>query len=251
MNKLKKLHEVLPREQAGSRTSQQYDYQYCQVATECFGLFETSEKLCVFCEWHDDFVTEHSTSSPIDIYAFTQVKTKALNRGPWKLNEIFGAGGNGKTLKQDSPFFRMLQNYLVFKNQCRKFIFVTNSAADPKLASFLQDISKSGAPSALTGNSKKEFDKLWKSYQPHFNGASDVDFHSLLMKFEIKSEVGNLGEHINLLRTQIQDRVKEFCEIDLKSSHAERIRYNGQLGSAELLMVISGDQRRLFRDAAP
>lgn len=226
MSRSKRLHEVLPREQSGSRTPQQYYYQYCQVANECFGLFESSEKLCVFCEWHDDFVTEHGSDSSVDIYAFSQVKTKSLNRGPWKLNEIFGAGGRGKELKQDSAFFRMVQNYLVFKEQCRQFIFVTNTGVDDKLHKFMQGIAGCDSISTLTGDIKKEFAKLWSAYKPHFNSGTEEEFLRLLKKFEIKAEVGTLGDHINLLRSQVEDRVREFCEIDLKRSQAERITNN-------------------------
>ena len=223
MNKQQKLHEVKPREQAGSRTAQQYEYQYCQVANECFGLFETSEKLCVFCEWHDDFVTQHENVTQIDIYAFSQVKTKSLNNGPWKLNEVFGAGGKGKKLNKNSPFYRMFQNFLVFQNFCRKFIFVTNSGISSEIKSLLQDINKKVKPNDLEEKNKKEFEKIWKKYHQEINSVTKNDFFNLLRKFEIKSESGQLGEHIELLRTKIQDRVKEFCEIDLKSSEAKRI----------------------------
>lgn len=38
--------------------------------------------------------------------------------------------------------------------------------------------------------------------------------------------MGHLGEHVSLLRGQVQDQVKIYCEIDLKRSHAERITDN-------------------------
>ncbi|MCC7406353.1 MAG: DUF4297 domain-containing protein [Bdellovibrionales bacterium] len=226
MSRSKRLNEVLPREQAGARTPQQYDYQYCQVANECFGLFESSDKLCVFCEWHDDFVTEHKSTSAVDIYAFHQVKTKALNRGPWKLNELFGAGGKGKGLKQDAAFFRMVQNYLVFKEQCRQFVFVTNTGIDADLSAFLQDISSNTSEAGLNAKSQKYFSKIWTEYQPHFNGGAIGDFFQLLKRFQIQAETDHLGEHIKLLRSRVEDRVKEFCEIELKRTHAERIATN-------------------------
>lgn len=223
MNTNKKLNEVTPREQSGALTAEQYEYQYTKTAEACFGLLEASESICVFCEWHDDFVTEYENSR-IGIYAFHQVKIKALNRGPWTITEIFGTGKAG--LNTDCPFFRMAENHKIFRGHCKSFVFITNNGIKLEISNFLDVLAKAPNYSDLKGKDEKLFSKLWKLYRIPLAEYDENDFFILLKSFKIEPESGNLGEHTNILRTQIQDKVKEFCEFNLNGNQTKRITTN-------------------------
>lgn len=222
MENNQKINNIMPREQVGAKTPERFEYQYCLAANECFLLLENTDALCVFCEWHDDFVTEYKYFNPETIYAFSQVKTKGISKA-WTIPEIFGAGGQKKGLDKDSPFFRMLQNYLIFKDSCHSFIFLTNAGINDDLNKFLKEIKEIKTHDDFKEKKfVKVFYKLWEEYKTFYTG--DIgDFFKLLKLFDIKPEIGKLEDQIKILRLNVLDKVKEYCEFDLKNSEAELI----------------------------
>ncbi len=84
-----RLGEIKPRERAGAQTAQRYEFQYQRTARAALNLLDdTQEHVCVYCDWHDDFVIEVGT--PPTRYVFHQVKGRTSSKGPWTFPEFFG-----------------------------------------------------------------------------------------------------------------------------------------------------------------
>jgi hypothetical protein len=84
-----RLGHIEPRERAGAQTGRKYEYQYERTARAALDLLADDEKhVCVYCDWHDDYVVE--TGLPSTHYIFHQVKGRKSSQGPWKFSELFG-----------------------------------------------------------------------------------------------------------------------------------------------------------------
>ena len=54
-----RLGEVEPRERSGAGTAQRYEFQYQRTARATLTLLDdASDHVCVYCDWHDDYVIE-------------------------------------------------------------------------------------------------------------------------------------------------------------------------------------------------
>jgi hypothetical protein len=85
----RRLGQVEPRERVGAQTGRKYEYQYERTALAALDLLDDVRKyVCVYCDWHDDYVVE-AGDSPTH-YIFHQVKGRKSSRGPWKFSEFFG-----------------------------------------------------------------------------------------------------------------------------------------------------------------
>jgi hypothetical protein len=145
------LHEVSPREQVGPQTGALYEYQYHQAAAEALSLLSNDDLVCVYCEWHDDFVSEDVSSSG---YAFHQVKTRIKSKGPWRISEFFGL--RKKTKDQPEPpaeassiFAHLWDHTSKFGSRCRTFVFVTDAGVESDFATFINEVH--AAPSTREG----------------------------------------------------------------------------------------------------
>ena len=84
-----RLGEVEPRERAGARTAQRYEFQYQRTARATLTLLDdASDHVCVYCDWHDDYVIE--VDAQPTRYVFHQVKGRSSSRPPWTFSEFFG-----------------------------------------------------------------------------------------------------------------------------------------------------------------
>jgi hypothetical protein len=84
-----RLGHVEPRERVGAQTGRKYEYQYERTARAALDLLaEDAKHVCVYCDWHDDYVIE--TGQPPACYVFHQVKGRKLSQGPWKFTDFFG-----------------------------------------------------------------------------------------------------------------------------------------------------------------
>src|SRR5450830_1869141 len=98
-----RLGQIEPRERAGAQTGRKYEYQYERTARAALDLLDDSAKqVCVYCDWHDDFVVEGGDTPTR--YVFHQVKGRKSSQGPWKFSEFFGvAKKTGKTPAKKPP----------------------------------------------------------------------------------------------------------------------------------------------------
>jgi len=74
-----RLGEVEPRERAGAQTGRKYEYQYERTARASLDLLvDSCKQVCVYCDWHDDYVAEVGDSPTR--YVFHQVKGRSTSQ---------------------------------------------------------------------------------------------------------------------------------------------------------------------------
>jgi len=150
-----RLGQVEPRERAGAQTGRKYEYQYERTARAALDLLtDTARHVCVYCDWHDDYVIE--TGDPPTRYMFHQVKGRTSSQGPWDFREFFGVSHKeGKPSKKAATVNlkaivpRMLLHYANFGDNCAGLAFVTNAGLDPALSEFLESVARSADVEAL------------------------------------------------------------------------------------------------------
>lgn len=219
----KKIHEVTPREQVGARTGKLYEFQYHVAAEHSLQVLEDDGPRCILCEWHDDFVAETPGAS-CTLYAFRQVKSRALSEGPWKLRSMFGLGRKKKTVEPaqaDSIGARLYEHIQTFGDACSEVVLLTNSAPEQDLNQFLADIQTASTQKALLGDSLAFFTELSKAYELAFK-ASRKDCFAFLKRFRVVGDCGSPDE-LRVILLRLAQRLFELSEIDLKMTEAQRI----------------------------
>jgi hypothetical protein len=54
-----RLGQIEPRERSGAQTGRKYEYQYERTARATLDLLaDGAQHVCVYCDWHDDYVAE-------------------------------------------------------------------------------------------------------------------------------------------------------------------------------------------------
>lgn len=235
-----RITSILPREQAGAQTGRKYEFQYEEAALACLKLLEEGSAVCVYCEWHDDFVVEHQDLSCT--YAFYQVKTRADTRGAWSMFEVLGvkrrrvnkakpvsekSGGPrkkvaapAKVVKIDlrdgeSIAQRMLVHHRKFKDACALFVLVspTEFSSDPMLA-LVKEAKSCGAPSKLPPDLNALFVGLLQAYQERDSAVTEQELWALLERLQIELATASESEPrvtIGLMGQMIH----EFSEVNL------------------------------------
>lgn len=220
-----KLHEKEPREQIGARTGVLYEYQYAQAAVDCLLLFD--DALCVYCEWHDDYVVEHGLAAAA-VYRFHQVKTRKLSKGPWSLNELFGIHTGRKpenqTAPTDEPFLHMLENALAFEHQCSRIVFVTNNDVDENVGALLEDVLAAQSLNDLPATSRKWFDCILVGHTKLYPSLDDATLFAVLRRFQVETR-GHPEERENAL-VALATRIAEVSEVDLLARQAARMGHD-------------------------
>ncbi len=217
-----KLHEREPREQAGARTGPLYDYQYAQAAVDCILLFE--DALCVYCEWHDDYVIEHESTAAA-VYRFHQVKTRKLSKGPWTLNELFGVHMRRKPENQpaptDEPFVYMLDNALAFEERCDRIVFITNNDVNAEIRALLDDVLAAPGPNDLPAESRKWFDCILNGHKKVYSLLDEATLFRVLRRFQVETRSNPEEREKTLLA--LGARIAEVSEVDLLTREAARM----------------------------
>jgi hypothetical protein len=224
------LHQILPREQAGARSGERFEFQYHQAAADALQVLDDAEVTCVYCEWHDDYVIESAGASN---YRFHQVKTRSLSEGPWTLNEFFGIqrakgkkGPNNLPRKSiaspDSIFGRLFDHMSKFGDRCEWFVFVSNAATSSEFANLLSDVRATANHGVLSGESKSEFTRLCAPLVATFPSLSDEAFFHFLKRLSIREALGKLTD-LQPTRLLIGGRIYEMSEVNLTMSEAQRI----------------------------
>lgn len=222
-----RLHEKQPREQVGAGTGPLYEYQYTQAAVDSLLLFE--DALCVYCEWHDDYVVEHgpapgATTPPV--YRFHQVKTRRIPEGPWTLNAVFGTNKQ-KSVKNQSPpagqpFQYMLEHALTFGNGCDRLVFVTNNDVDDEVKELLADVKAAATVSAISNGPKKWFDRIHAVHKQAQPSLTEVMLFDVLKRFHVTPTRGNPDDGEQQL-IALGVKIAQVSEVDLLSRQAVRM----------------------------
>lgn len=220
-----RLHQVTPREQVGAGTDTRYEYQYTQAATDSLLLFD--DALCLYCEWHDDYVLEHGPASTVPIYRFHQVKTRDLGQGPWTLKTIFGIKTNklpkNQTAPDKEPFHRLLEHPFNFANACDRLVLVTNNAVDDDVNEFLDAVRTATKVDDLSEDPRKQFDRILAVHmfvQPSLTANTLFD---VLKRFFIDSIRGRHPDNDETDVIALGVKIAALSEVDLLSRQAQRM----------------------------
>ncbi len=218
------LHEVEPREQAGAGTGALYEYQYHQAAAEALTLLDDTEAVCIYCEWHDDYVTEMADG---ESYAFNQVKTRLKSKPPWSLAEFFGLGRKVKgapppVTSTDSIFAHLWDHTQKFGDRCLRFVFVTDSGIDPKLAALLAGTKAVQCAAELQSDVEATFADLSQALAHTFTGITDESLFAFLSRLHVREGLGTVRD-LPGCQVLIANRILEASEVDLLMSEAKKI----------------------------
>lgn len=238
----KHLVDVAPGDRVGPLTGRQYEYQHEQATMGALEMLACHDRICVYCEWHDDFVVE-ANHEPSLRYYFNQVKTKSLSQGPWSFHELFGLSPpkqpTRSTLAQvkksaptvlrplavgtDAIFRRLLAHDERFGSSCGGFNFVTNTGVHPVAQKFLEAVAGAPTLAELDKDCGTIFEHLARGYcsGPNPLLASTDELFARLKRFIVATEQGSLKEASAL--NEICDRVFDLSEIDLKMSERKQI----------------------------
>lgn len=226
-----RLGHLEPRERAGAQTGRRYEYQYERTARAALDLLsDTSQYICVYCDWHDDYVVE--TGGPPTRYRFHQVKGRKSSQGAWTFYDFFGAKGNRKKsgtprparVSEDAIVPRMLTHYADFGDNCAGIAFVTNSGLSTDLSRFLEAIAAATDPAALPAEIRLNFDHLAHAYAAATPpiAASRNDLFVWLKSLVVDTDQGQL-ESPDAALLEIAEVVVNFSEIDLRQRQAKVI----------------------------
>jgi hypothetical protein len=218
------LHSVKPREQVGPQTGSQYEYQYHQAAAGALSLIDGTDTECIYCEWHDDYVTESAGGS---LYTFSQVKTRARSRGPWTFSEFFGLGRKRKdqpalVTTTDTIFAHMWDHTRKFGARCGRFVFVSDADVDASLSRLLLETKAAQVPAEMPAELFASFSDLQKALEKKFPDATIDSLFKFLSSLYVQEGTGTLRDLAGC-RVLIANRILEVSEIDLLISEAKKI----------------------------
>lgn len=227
----KRLGHVKPRERAGAETAQKYEFQYQRTARAALTLLDDAQKhVCVYCDWHDDFVIEGD--DPPTRYYFHQVKGRKSSQKPWSFRELFGVAyknGAKPTTKppavfEGAVFPFMLLHHHNFADSCAGLAFVTNAGFEATLSGFICDVANAPDISVLPPKTRIAFDHLARAYAattpPLITEAAEL--LAWLHGLKLHAEQGKLDDE-NAALLELGDVVEQFSEIDLLQSQSKMI----------------------------
>ena len=224
-------HKQLTSDQVGAQTGRRYEYQYERTARAALGLLADGPKhVCVYCEWHDDYVIE--IGDPPTRYEFHQVKGRKPSQGPWTFREFFGVSQTKakKTPKKaavvntDAVMPFMLMHHHNFAHSCAGLAFVTNAGLDSSLSSFLKEIGGAAIEADLPSEAQIAFKHIARAYtatDPKL-APSAADLFTWLRGLKVHTEQGQL-ENVGAALLELADVVVEFSEIELLQRQAKQI----------------------------
>jgi hypothetical protein len=222
-----RLHEKAPREQVGAGTGPLYEYQYTQAAVDSLLLFE--DALCVYCEWHDDYVIEHQTPRHAQagpVYRFHQVKTRRLTHGPWTLNDIFGINKRKAPKNQapptTQPFQHMLEHAINFAHGCERLVFVTNNDVDAEVSQLIAEVKGAAGVVGLSRELRKWFDRILSVHQHVQPSLTAEALFDVLRRFHVVATRGNPDDGETQL-IALGVRIAQVSEVELLTRQAIRM----------------------------
>ena len=226
-----RLGQVEPRERAGAQTGRKYEYQYERTARAALNLLvDDAKHVCVYCDWHDDYVVELGDSPTR--YEFYQVKGRKSSQGPWNFTEFFGvAQKKAKTPASPPPTVNaksvlplMVLHHSKFHDNCAGIAFVTNAGLEPALSGFLQTLGRAKIVSELPDEARISFDHIARAYiaaAPPL-AASAAELFAWLHGLTVHSDQGQLDDTDAAL-LELADVVVNFSEIELLQRQAKQI----------------------------
>ena len=253
-----RLGQIEPRERAGAQTGRKYEYQYERTARAALDLLsDDSRHVCVYCDWHDDYVAE--IGSPPTRYVFHQVKGRKSSQGPWKFREFFGVLKKKAAKPSKAPADinanaivpLMVLHYKNFGDSCAGLAFVTNAGLDPDLSQFLKTLGHSQGEADLPEADRNAFQSLARAYMaanPPL-ATSAADLFTWLRGLTVHTDQGHL-ENSEAALLELGNVVGDYSEIDLSQRQAKQIareiinRVREKVAHSTTIVPASDDQLR-------
>ena len=209
-NCTKQLFEVEPREQVGPATGNLYEYQYHQAAAGALKLIEKTETaVCLYCEWHDDYVIEGEEAGR---YTFYQVKTRST--GQWTIGEFFGVGKlNAKTgirplskSKASCIFSNLWDHTQKFGERCQAFVFLSDVELDNDLQTLLDETKMCASAADLGSSCRKLFNSILPSVSKREKDLTEESFFGFLKLLRWQPGIGSTNS-VEDAKLVIVDRI--------------------------------------------
>ncbi len=214
-----KLHE-LQAEQIGAQTGELYEYQYHQAAHATLLLLD-GDVLCVYCEWHDDFVVETDNAD----YHFHQVKTRTRKSGAWRISDFFGTPRKTKAKKakpadKTSYFLKMFETWRQFESSTRSCLLVSDNILDPMFQALIDRVKSS--PDATAAASDPMFAFVVDSVSQVCPDVTHESLFRFLRLFTLRPALGSVDD-LQACRAMIADRMIEVSEVDVLYSETKQM----------------------------
>lgn len=216
-----KLHEVMPRENAGRDTIARFQAQFRAAAYAALSILHGKDIDRVYCDYHDDFVVRHNANAKIT-YHFHQVKTKNKRNHQWGLRDIFGLSKRGKqsaSIIQNSFVGKLLIHTIKFQDSCLAVTLLTNVQFEDDIEDMLADLASDSFQN-----------KNVRAFIDHFRDTFDLPpaFEDARIKANIKKLSLNPGiTYLNLDESNFiglaWQTIYDYSEIDLQHIEAEEI----------------------------
>jgi Cap4 dsDNA endonuclease len=242
-NSTGELYEVQPREQVGAQTGKLFEYQYHQAAAGALSLLDPTENaLCVYCEWHDDYVTEGEANG---LYTFYQVKTRG--GGPWTVGEFFGLGKlNPKTgirplsNRKSCIFSNLWDHTQKFGTLCQAFVFLSDAELDTDLELFIDECKIAPNATFLSPAAAAFLSSVLPSLAKRDKNVTVQTFFEFFQKFRAEIGIGTV-DSIEDAKLIIIDRIFKASEVDLHWSEGRRM-------GSDLVTIVRSRSHRVLDD---
>lgn len=127
-----KLDSFKPRENAGPRSGNRFDYQHNWALCKLVELHKSGDPYVLLLDYHDDVVVVDSITEPTTI-SFFQVKTKKI--GNYKCTDLWRRPTGKSKEKLGSILGKLYSNYIAFPSETKGLTLVSNASLNAKLCS--------------------------------------------------------------------------------------------------------------------
>lgn len=218
---------MTPREKSGRDTALRFEYQYRFAAEAALEILEGTGVVCVFCDYHDDYVTQKEVGSSHK-YEFVQVKTNNKEKHEWDFSKVFGISKSKKALKEGptkSFAGKLFYHQLSFDEQCLNVTLLTNVFVVDDLSTLIQDCSTVETFDKLTGKSAEWFNKISSSFTTDFKDyeLDNAIVFNFLKKFKLRTQAGDLVDEDQKHSALFLKKIYDFSEVELTQRESYKI----------------------------
>lgn len=211
------LISTAPTEEVGRETLSRYDMQFQAAAYAALEILEGSGVVCVFCDFHDDFVVKRE-SAGVSTYHFYQVKTKGKLNHQWSLLEVLGFKKRGQSddneaLKRIRTSFlgKLLDQGVKFRESCAGVTLLSNVHFEDAVIALVDEWkarkNESKAANLLVG----KFSEIFTIDPPL--AVSEVQ--DTLAKLSLSPAVGHIATDREPFVNSSRTAIYKYSEVDL------------------------------------
>jgi hypothetical protein len=212
------LINAAPTEEVGRETLSRYDMQFQAAAYAALEILEGKGVVCVYCDFHDDFVVKRETAGLAN-YHFFQVKTKGKLNYQWTLLDVLAIKKKGQTtdveaLKRIRSSFigKLLEHGIRFGNTCVAVTLLSNVHFEDTVVTIVDE-----------WQARKNDNKASKLVVENFSDIFAVDpawaksvVQDVLAKLSLQSGANHIGSDREQFVNASRAAIYKYSEIDLE-----------------------------------